>query len=654
MSCATAHLDVETRSTVDLKKAGLYRYFEDQTTEVICVRFRIGDGPVLGENDLAILDKHIAEGGLVVGHNIAFDRTAWNTLRREPLPVNQTDCTMARCAALNTPQGLEQAGAVLKAKITKDRAGHALMMRMCKPRSLSPLTWWDDEERKVKLGEYCAQDVSSECEIDRIVPPLSPSERQVWLLDQRINERGVQIDLEAVQRARAVAELLVADADAKMCAVTRGKVRRCSEVAKLVAWISSKGYLCETVAKGETEDLELVVDMFDDEDVRLALDLRRAAAKSSLAKYTAMANSVCRDGRVRGAFNYHGASTGRWAGRLIQLHNMPRIGDGAADVEEMLDVLARHTPGAAAMQLAKRFEQPLDVLSKALRSMLVAAEGKRFIGGDYSNIEGRVAAWLAGEDWKVEAFAAYDAGEGADLYKLAYARAFGFEVDKIDGPQRQIGKVMELSMGYQGGVRAFQKMAVNYGVRVSDERADDLKRAWRDAHPNIVQGWYALQDAAIQAVREPGLKVPVFGQRVVYLVRGGVLWCKLPSGRKLSYLRPRIVWSEATDERPSRPQVEFDGVDSMTKKWGPHRLYGGLQFENIVQAVARDILVEGMFRLEASGYAIVLHVHDENVCELEEGVGSASELETLMTQVPTWAASLPVAVKGWEDYRYVK
>lgn len=658
-----AHLDVETRSTCDLKSAGLYRYFEDPTTECIVVRFRVGDGLVLGEGELGLLAEHIRSGGIVIGHNIAFDRECWNKLiapaRGFPLlPIEQTDCTMARAAVLALPQSLDAAGRALGLKSQKDAEGHRLMLRMCKPRKIHPdgsIDWWEDEERLRRLGDYCEQDVYAESEADRVLLKFSRAERRVWLLDQKINHRGVQIDIEAVRRAKAVAEVAVKAANARMAVLTEGAVKKSTEVAKIVEWLGSRGVVTASLAKGSIEDVLVCADMFDDEKAREVVELRRASAKSSVAKYRAMENSVCADSRVRGTLNYHGASTGRWAGRLIQPQNLPRILDAADDVLELHKILhANDDPKAAFAHAALHWENPLEILSRALRSMITAAPGHRLLGADYANIEGRVNAWLSGEQWKTNAFFDYDNGIGADLYKLAYAKAFHIDIEDVTKDHRQIGKVMELSMGYQGGVRAFQKMGANLGVVVSDDRAEELKTAWRSAHPEIVSGWWELQSAAIEAVRTPGLKVPVFRGKVSYLCRHGFLWCRLPSMRVLAYASPSIVWTDPSDGRKSRPQVQFWGVDSVTKKWGENRLYGGLQCENIVQAVARDVLVESMFRLEDAGYPLVLTVHDENICELPDGQGSVGELSEIMSIVPDWADGLPVAVSAWEDFRYVK
>ena len=682
----TAHLDIETRSTCDLKTAGLYRYFDDPESEVLVVRWRLNDGPV-GEwrkggpfpTGLNLLSDHIAAGGIVAGHNIAFDREGWNTkiapaIGGPRITVEQTDCTMARCASLSLPQSLEQAGKALGLKIQKDVEGHRLMMRMCKPKKVHPdgrVEWNETPEQLARLSEYCAQDVLAECAIDAAVPQLSPSEKRLWVLDQKINARGVMLDMPAVDKALAVAERAALAASEQVYELTDGAVQRTTETAKIVKWLNDRGIPASSIAKGEQEELLVRADLFDDPLARQVIELRRASAKSSVAKYRAMQRSVCKDGRVRGTLNFHGASTGRWAGRLIQPQNLPRIGDAGPDVEDLHAILAAHDADEAFAVCQLNFDNPLDVLSKALRSMLIAAPGHTLIGGDYSNIEGRVNAWLAGEHWKVEAFADFDAGVGVDLYVLAYAKAFGVSTDAVDKSLRQQGKVMELALGYQGGVRAFQKMAAGYGMIVSDERADELKVAWREAHPAIVKSWYALQDAAIHAVKNPGMKVPCLDGKIIYRVANNILWCRLPSGRPLAYVAPWIEsgqcrechgLGQVEDEDCAacwgrgevKERVAFHGQNSATKKWQKNALYGGLQCENVVQAIARDILAEGMFRLEDAGYPLVLTVHDENICEVPDGFGSPDELAELMSIVPTWAEGLPVAVSAWEDKRYVK
>ena len=668
MSDIAAHIDFETRSTVDLKKAGAWRYARDPGTEILCLAWRIGEGPVEvwtpGLPFPAALFDHVASGNRVISHNAPFEYVIWNHILAPAtgaprLRIGQIDCTMSRALALALPATLEQAAMALAVRVQKDMEGRSLMMRMCKPRRVSPdgkPEWLDDPISRDRLARYCVTDVEAECEVDAALPRLSPAERRAWELDQRINERGVMLDLPLVAAARAAVQEAQRRADERMWWLTDGDVKRCTETAKIVAWLNKRGLPCESVAKGEVEEIVLKAQVIGDPTAEEVIRLRRASAKSSTAKFQAMLDSAGVDGRVRGTLQYHAASTGRWGGRLIQPQNLPRV-DPDRDLPDVMRALKLLEANRGASEIVDGLDlltgDPLGTLSRCLRAMLKSAPGKVFVGGDFSNIEGRVNAWLAGEVWKVEAFREFDAGAGHDLYKLAYARAFGKSPEEVSKAERQIGKVMELALGYQGGVGAFQTMAGGYGIKVTDERADELKRAWRNAHPRIVQSWWSLQDAALEAVSLPGVTVRVLDRKVGYHAANGFLFCQLPSRRVLAYANPRIVEVE-TPRGDKRHQVEFDGVDSMTKKWGPQRLYGGLQCENIVQGVARDIMVEAMHRIDPE-YPVVLTVHDELLSEIEPcGEGVADRYASLMSVLPSWAAGLPVAAQAWTDTRYVK
>jgi len=730
MSEAAAHIDFETRATVDLKKAGVYRYAESPDTGIICMSWRIGDtGPVQrwrpGDEDPYELLAHVESGGRVVAHNAGFERTIWNAKVPKHWPrlqIEQQDCTMARGLALALPASLDQLGRALRTPIQKDKDGRALMMRMCKPRRMgevytthrcSPCSgpackacggtgqirtvtgtvpvWWDDAERIERLQAYCDQDVETETGVDASIPVLSPEERRVWELDQRINDRGVMIDVPSVEVALAVVTEALKRADDRMWWLTDGEVKKCSEAAKIVKWLNDRGIPCQSVAKGEVEEIVLMTSVMGDDTAEEVIRLRRAAAKTSTAKFKAMLNSVCADGRVRGTLAYHGAATGRWAGRIVQPQNFLRF--DAEELPDILMILELFGTGKAAKELADAIEMlvgpPLEAVAKCMRAMLVAAPGKKFVSGDFSNIEGRGAAWIAGEQWKLEAFRAFDRGEGHDLYNLSYARSFGIDVNTMPKKSfmRQIGKVQELALGYQGSVGAYITMAAGYGIKpeqvaatargaVSDEEwfrvastySDANSRgldqetwtgvkcvvnAWRAAHPNIVQAWWDLQDAAIEAVGTPGLKVPCLQGRVVYLAANGFLYCRLPSGRVICYAMPRLIRTE-DDAGRVKLQVEYDAVNSYTKRWEKHVLYGGLQFNNVVQGLARDKLVASMFRLEAAGYPLVLTVHDENVSEVDPWFGSWQEYQRIMAEPDPWCHDMPTAVGAWEDVRYVK
>jgi DNA polymerase len=660
-----AHIDFETRSTCDLKKSGVYRYAEDPTTEIIVMSWRVGDGPVLrwtpGSEDPLELLAHIEAGGTVIAHNAGFERAIWNAKTPTHWPrltIESQDCTMARGLAVALPGSLDMLAQAMKLPVQKDKDGQRLMMQMCKPRRIEdgqPI-WWDDPEKLERLGLYCDRDVETECVADAALPPLSDVERRVWVLDQTINDRGVMIDRASVERALDVVGEALRRADERMWWLTDGEVRKCSEVAKIVAWLNKRGIPCESVAKGEIEDIVLMSGLMGDDTAEEVVRLRRAAGKTSTSKFKAMLNSVCADGRVRGTLAYHGAGTGRWAGRLIQPQNFPRIDaeKELSDILRIVELLALPRGPKEICDLIEMMVGPaMEWLSKCLRAMLIAGPGKKFVSGDFSNIEGRVNAWIAGENWKLDAFRAYDAGTGPDLYRLAYARSFGVDIADVSKADRQVGKTMELALGFQGGAGAFITMGANMGVHVADDRAKELVRAWRDAHPNITQSWWDLQDAAIEAVGAPGIKVPCLNGKVQYLAANGFLFCQLPSGRVIAYAHPKLVWTE-TAAGHQRIQIEYWGVDSYTKRWCAQRLYGGVQSNNVVQGTARDLMVEAMFRMEDAGYPLVLTVHDELLSEVAEDFGSADEYQRLMSVLPAWASGLPVATAAWEDTRYVK
>jgi DNA polymerase len=300
---------------------------------------------------------------------------------------------------------------------------------------------------------------------------------------------------------------------------------------------------------------------------------------------------------------------------------------------------------------------PLQVISDCLRAMIVAKDGHDLIAADFANIEGRVLAWLAGEQWKVDAFKDYDAGTGPDLYKLAYGRAYGLEAKDVTKDQRQVGKVMELALGYQGGVGAFQTMARGYGVKMADEQADDIKTKWRAAHPRIKQFWYDLENAAIAATVDKG-EVKRVG-KIMFKKAGSFLWCRLPSGRSLCYPYPRVAevevpWTNKDGSQATKPTLFHWGVDPVTKQWGEDSTYGGRLVENVTQAVARDILAAALFRLDKHGCNICMHVHDECVLEVPHGWGSVDEVCRIMSQPPGWAEGLPIAVEGYRSKRYRK
>ncbi len=387
----------------------------------------------------------------MAGHNQQFERAILAPYIGNGYPrPEQQDCTMSRAVAMGLPASLDSLGAALRCDITKDKDGHRLMLQMCKPRDVAAdgtITWWEDEERLERLGAYCERDVDSECAVDDHLPPLSPREHRVWELDQHINDRGVALDMPMVHKALAVVAAASKRADREIWKLTNGAVKKATETGKIVAWITAQGVPCDSIAKDEHEDLLVGADLFDKPLVEQVVRLRAASAKAF--KFSAMSDAVCRDGRVRDSLKYSATVQKRWAGAGVQFHNMKRIDtdEDSAAVRAAVDLLHQDlSPDATADMLEFMFDAPLDVLSMCARACVIAPPGKKLMGGDFSNIEGRINAWLAGEHWKLEAFAAYDRGEGPDLYKVTAGSIIGIPTEEVSKAQRQEqGKVPELA-----------------------------------------------------------------------------------------------------------------------------------------------------------------------------------------------------------------
>lgn len=665
------HIDFETRSVVELKRHGLDVYANHPLTSALMLAYRFGDGVVKlvklwkGEALPQEIVDHVRRGGKVIGHNVAFELAIWNLIMVSrfgwpELTILQCDCTMARAYAMALPGGLDRLAMALGVGAQKDMGGRALMLKMSKPRDMvgGVPVWWEDEDRMERLGRYCIQDVVVESECDDKMVPLSQAEREIWMHDYVINQRGVGVDRDAITKTQKLVDKMKKKLNADMRSATNGTIKAATEAGKILAWCHAHGVHIDNLKKRELEDV------LDDPDlpyeVREVLEIRSAGAKSSLSKLQTALDMSLVDGRLRGMFQYHGATTGRFAARGVQLHNLPRPEPEFEDPATQTAVIDHIAKDGDETFVECWYGPFLRTIVSCIRGYLVSAPGHDLIGADLANIEGRVLAWMAGEEWKLQAFRDFDAGTGADLYKLAAQRIYAVGLELVTKLQRLIGKVSELALGYQGSVGAFHSMAANYGVKVSDEEAKAIVDPWRAANSKIVNFWYRVEEAAMEAVRCPGLKVAagVKGRQVFFRVAGSALWLMLPSGRVLCYPYPELQEVE-TSWGKKKLAVTFMGVDgrvgSPTKgKWVRLSTYGGKLVENIVQAIARDILTAAWPRLEARGYPIVLHVHDENVSEVPEGYGSVEEYEELMSVLPSWAAGLPISAEGFRGRRYRK
>lgn len=665
---AIIHGDFETRSVLDLTEVGTDLYTCHPTTEPICFSYAIDDNPpqlwTPGELFPDDITEAAKSGGVFVAHNAPFEMAVWRNIM-EPrfgwpaLHIRSVRCTMAMCYAMALPGALDRAAAALHLAQRKDAAGGRMALQCARPRGFAPdgsPIWWDDIDRLAQVYRYCRQDVEVERALYKRLLALSPEEQATWRLDQEINARGIYVDLPLVNKAIEVIGIEQDVLRERVNKLTDGYVSSATEVKRLMDWLAAAGCPLNNLQKATVA--EAIGDAATPATAREVLEIRQDGAKTSTAKLITMARTISADGRIRDTIQYHAASTGRFGGRRIQTQNFPRPMIEQQDIEDVLDNLLTNYPAATAHKLiTEKYGPPIKILSSCLRGIIRAAPGNHLLAADFANIEGRVNAWIAGEEWKLNAFREYDLGIGPDLYKLSYSKAFHKTVEGVTKDERFIGKVMELALGYQGGVGAFKAMASGYGAKVTDDEAETIKSRWREAHPKIVSFWQAIESAAMSAVLSPGTKTGVerAGRRITFLVRGSFLWCQLPSGRVLCYpfpsVKPRMMpWGE------EKNQVHFYGVDPETHQWTLQNTYGGKLTENVVQAISRDILVESMHRLDAKGYPIVMHVHDEVVAEVPASAPAETltEFETIMSVVPSWAAGLPIAVEGWRGERYRK
>ena len=678
---SSVSLDFETRSSADLKKVGLHVYAAHPTTSVLCAAYAFGDEEEIylwhpGMHPPVRLLAHVAAGAEVRAWNAAFEFQIWNNCCRDwpPLKIEQMTCTMVQSYAMGLPGSLEGGAAALGITEQKDMAGGRLMIQMSKPKTEDPLTWWDGDERFARLYEYCRQDVRVERAASKRLLPLSPYEKRVWQLDQRINDRGITVDVEAVKRAIALVDAEKARLDAEMRAITGNRVAACSAVQQIKDFLEFYGVTGDGLDKAAVAG-HLSMDL--DPVARRVLELRAEAGKAATSKFGPMVASAGADNRVRGCFQYSGANTRRWAGRRIQLHNLKRPTIKNHVVEAIINDISA---GASAAEIDMCYGSPMGLLGDCTRSFLTAAPGHELLVADFSAIEARVLAWLSGQENILEVFR-----NGQDIYKIAAAAIFGAAPDKISDEQRQVGKVAVLALGYGGGVGAFQTMAKSYGVRMEPAygylmdvaspeqraRAKEMWAAtkieeisekefiaseltkvfWREANPRIVDYWSELEIAAISATLNPG---QFFGNgNVRFKKAGSFLWCQLPGGGVICYPYPEVKEVKTPWGTPKQG-FTYMAEDGTSRKWMRFTTYGGSLAENITQAVSRDLLADAMLRLDAAGFSIVATVHDEIICEMPIGVAALQNMIAAMTENPKWALSLPLKASGFVSRRYRK
>lgn len=677
-------LDLETYSDVPITH-GTHAYARQ--AQIMLFAWALDDGPAQawdrtsGSEMPPALYAALADARVQIwAHNSHFDRTVLDGLWRTS-PLRWRD-SMVLALMHGLPGSLGRLCDILRVPVdqAKDKEGRQLVNLFCKPRPktsrLRRATRETHPQEWAKFVDYARLDIDAMRAVCQRLPEWNAAEWPLWHLDQRINDRGVAIDLELVHAAIAAVEQEQKRLAARAQQVTGGQVQSATRRAEVLrhaldAYGVSLPDLQKSTLERRLQDAALPPALHE------LLALRLDASSTSVSKYKVLAHATSEDGRLRGTLQFCGASrTGRWAGRLFQPQNLPRPALEAEAVQTGIDALK----AGCADLVAKNV---IELASSALRGCIAAPAGGKLVCADLSNIEGRMLAWLAGESWKLQAFEAFDRGQGPDLYKLAYARAFAVRPEDVTKAQRQIGKVMELMLGYEGGVGAFLTGAATYGIDLDhmaetalpgipaevqadaasylasrkqrgegafglSDRAfvacDAIKRMWRQAHARTASFWPEVLQAARNALSLPGER---FDCRRLALQRDGAwLRIRLPSGRLLCY--PGV----ALDEDGT---LTYMGVNPYSRRWERLKTYGGKLVENITQAAARDVLAAAMPHIEQAGYRIVLTVHDEVICEAPDiPEFDPGRLSALLAANPPWANGLPLAAAGFESPRYRK
>ena len=631
-------IDFETCSPLDLKKVGIYRYTEEPRTFIRC--YAVKWGPRRGyfldpakapawlfdalEDDDVPVHAHNATVERLIIERICAPRYGWPVPRRR-----RWRCSAAQARRLALPGALDKLGAALgmPEALSKDKEGKRLIQRLSKPIKRTPdgFVYDNDPDKLERFGQYCLQDVISEDAAEKAMLPMPDGEVRYWQLTEKINDRGVAVDTRLIRRLIHRANEATNELNERIRELTGGAVTALTNVAQIKQWLWDEfGVELTTLRK---EDMNGLVGEANERGLpKRAVDvlkIRQAGAKSSVSKLLAILDRVSADGRVHGAFVYHGASTGRYTSMGVQLQNLVR------DVLKDFDAAIRDIDNFT-----------LDQISKALRGCFIPKKGHIFVDADYSAIEARGVGWLAGCKKLLHIYRTH-----GDPYCEMGTVIYGFHVTKANKWERFVGKQTILGCGYGMGVEKFEAQCIKFGKPVGYATAEKAVKAYRSEFPEIPQLWRDMEDAAIDAVLNPGETYRIPNGLIAFRVVSGYLQMALPSGRRLFYKDPFIRYEDKSRTGRKRPVLWFWGINPRTKQWAPEKTWGGTLTENAVQAISRDLLFHAMERLENEDeIPIVLSVHDQIVGEVLEvdGPWAVKRVQRAMTELPAWARGFPV------------
>jgi len=653
----TLAIDIETYSDVSLTECGVYKYVDSDNFKILLFAYAFDD------EDVAIVDlesgeklpKRVMEALLnkdvvKTAFNAQFERVCIN--KYFGIKTENWECTMIKALSLGFPGDLDSVGKVIGIEPDKQKliTGKNLIRIFSIPRKVKKDNQMSLLEDKIRIlpkdrpeewrlfKEYCIRDVETERAIRNKLSRFKtlPQEKKLYELDQKINDRGVLIDLDMAENAIAIDTKQTERLTKKYKEITG--LENPNSLTDLKKFIKSRtGKIVKSITKQNIKELKEKLKDYD--DVVIALEIRERLSKSSIAKYKKMIDVACRDGRARGLLQFYGAGTGRWAGRLIQVQNLPQ--NHIKDLDTAREIVKNGDLDLLEMM----YDNPSDILSQCIRPAIIPSPGCKFIVADFSAIEARVIAWLAGEQWRLDVFNSH-----GKIYEASASQMFNVPIEQIHkgSPLRQKGKVAELALGYQGSTGALISMgALKMGL--NEEELPELVNQWRKANPKIVKFWYDTESAVIEAITNRS--TVRIGKYLKAIYNSGMLFIELPSGRRLAYVKPKVV---EHDKFPGKQKIVYQVLNENTYQWDEVDTYGGKLVENIVQATARDCLAHSMLKLDEAGYDIVMHIHDEVVIEVKQDRDELKNITDIMGQEIPWAKGLPLRADGYECSYYQK
>lgn len=648
-------IDLETFSSVDIRKSGLYKYVQSPDFQILLFAYSFDNEPVriidLAQGELlppeiitALQDPNVIKHA----YNAPFEWYCLNKFYNSSL--EQWRCTMLHGLYCGYTAGLAATAVALGLPEDKRKMGIGTSLIRtfcvpCKPTASNgqrTRTYPHHEPDKWKLfKDYCIQDVVTEMEVEKRLSafPVPEQEQKLWELDQQINAYGVAVDRELVDGALYCDEIVTGELMTE--AVQLSGLDNPKSVQQLSKWLAEE--IGEEVDNLRKDTVKKLIKSTDEGAARRVLEIRQELSKTSVKKYVAMKEAVCSDGRIRGLLQFYGANrTGRWAGRLVQVQNLPR------NYLKTLSHARDCVKGKKVDALKLIYGNVPDTLSQLIRTAFIPSPGHVFLVADFSAIEARVIAWLAGEQWRLDVFATH-----GKIYEASASQMFGVPIESIDkgSDLRQKGKVAELALGYQGGPGALISMgALDQGL--TEVELPEIVHRWRSSNKRIVDLWFGLENAALDVMRtgQPvGIKGLILARESEYKNQQDFLTITLPSGRKLFYARPFLNVNEK-----GRESLHYHGVNQKTRKWEVVPTYGGKLVENVVQAIARDCLAESLMRLKNAEYQTVMHIHDEAVLDVPENIADLEKVTEIMGQPINWAAGLPLRADGFQTFFYMK